>query len=527
MNSKILNLCETPNSLESFLSQLNNICLDLNCKITYLYLVLLARYPSLKELQEINFRCRTESFSEIAQIIMKGKEFRRLLENKKTQYNLVEAKNECVYLDTTETLFAPFNTGVQRVARSVFKNAMAIPGKACFFARIGNPLRPYILSTKELQRLKDWQETVLFQKAELISWRSFYKAFLKDGLLKEIVDCTRRDLQYKLFEHFNSPRGNVQIPVFQESSRLLLVEVPLKPGRIVFYESLKSTFKNLSLSMILYDLLPLTRPEFFENTVKLAFAEYLRLFRYVNKVSCISATVQNDLEGFLQCYRSKNWPIVKTHLLAAFDSISEASNNEDGKQENKEILPYILCVGTIEPRKNQLSLIRAASLLWERGVVFKLYFVGALGWQSWVFLDEVKKYKDKYPGLLNFFNHVDDLTLKSLYKNAKATAFVSLAEGFGLPLLESLSALTPCITTNNGSTKEIAELAGGCLLVNPLSIDEIAASIETVLTNAQEYARLKQETLRFNWHSWKDYTIDILDFSLCISDRFSGELTKS
>lgn len=509
VSSKVLNLPELSNSLELFVCQLSDFPLEIKCKITYLYLVLLARYPSLEELEEISFQNRFQSLNEIAIAIQQSKEFKNLLRNKNAQYSLVEAEDEYIYLDASETLFSLFNTGVQRVTRSFFQNAMALSSKVCFFATLGNPLRPYILRSEELKRIRNWQETSLFQKEELISWRNLYKTFFREGFVNDCVVLIKRTLQNKIFNLCYSPKGSIQIPVFKDNTNIFLAEVLLKKGRVSLYESLKHTFNNLNLSMIFYDLLPLVRAEFFDKTVTAAFAEYIKLFRFVNRVSCISSAVHSDLEAFLKCLSLKSMPIIKTHLLAVCEN-----NNLNDSLDQQETVPFILSVGTIEPRKNQLKLIRAASLLWDKGFSFKLYFVGTLGWNSAAFLDEIKKTEKKYPDLLKYLNHVDELTLNKLYKNAKATVFISLAEGFGLPLLESLSSSTPCITTNYGSTREIANLSGGCILVDPLSLDEIYSSIEMILTNEEEYSKLKQEAENFRWHSWKDYTLEVLEFSL-------------
>ena len=62
--------------------------------------------------------------------------------------------------------------------------------------------------------------------------------------------------------------------------------------------------------------------------------------------------------------------------------------------------------------------------------------------------------------------------------------------------------------------KEIADKTGGCILVNPSCIEDIAKSLEVILIDQTKYNQLKEEINSFQWHSWKDYSKEILDFVL-------------
>ena len=139
-----------------------------------------------------------------------------------------------------------------------------------------------------------------------------------------------------------------------------------------------------------------------------------------------------------------------------------------GLREGLELgsVPMVLIVGSHEPRKNHVAVLLAAERLWREGSAFHLVFVGSTGWRS-----------ERFDGLVGrlvaagrsvqVLRRVSEETLWAAYRAARFTVFPSLAEGFGLPVAESLASGTPVVTSNFGSMAEIGQ-AGGALLVDPV-----------------------------------------------------------
>lgn len=144
--------------------------------------------------------------------------------------------------------------------------------------------------------------------------------------------------------------------------------------------------------------------------------------------------------------------------------------------------PFILTVGTLEPRKNIERLLRAYSCL-EAGLKDNnlLVIAGGSGWGD-VSVPEliIEFYLEKHVIMLGY---VDDEILELLYCSAQFLAMPSLYEGFGLPLIEAMSHGTPVLTSNNSSMKEIGE-AGG-LLVDPLDINSIREAMSRLLSDSK------------------------------------------
>lgn len=149
--------------------------------------------------------------------------------------------------------------------------------------------------------------------------------------------------------------------------------------------------------------------------------------------------------------------------------------------------PFILYVGTIEPRKNLGRLIQAyARLKTRRQLEHKLVIAGQKGW---LYDDVFRRAVDLRVGEdVIFPGYISDDDLPSLYSLADAFVFPSLYEGFGLPPLEAMACGTPVVTSTVSSLPEVA--GDAALLVNPTDVDELAQAIARVLDDGDLRRRL-------------------------------------
>lgn len=142
--------------------------------------------------------------------------------------------------------------------------------------------------------------------------------------------------------------------------------------------------------------------------------------------------------------------------------------------------PYILSVGTVEPRKNHVTLIAAyARLRRATGLPHELVIAGARGW-----LYEPIYAAPAAHGLadhVRFLGLVDDGDLPALYAAADAFAFPSLYEGFGLPPLEAMACGVPVVVANNSSLPEV--VGDAALLVDAQDEAGLATTLERVLSD--------------------------------------------
>ncbi len=158
--------------------------------------------------------------------------------------------------------------------------------------------------------------------------------------------------------------------------------------------------------------------------------------------------------------------------------------------------PYILSVGTLQPRKNYVRLIRAFTQLTNQPTN-QLIIVGGRGW----LYEETLTEAEKHPDRVRILGFVDDGDLPALYRNAALFVFPSLYEGFGLPVLEALACGVPVVCSNASSLPEVT--GDAALLVDPLDTDGLAAAMARALTDAdlrrEMIARGLTQAAKFTW----------------------------
>ncbi len=167
---------------------------------------------------------------------------------------------------------------------------------------------------------------------------------------------------------------------------------------------------------------------------------------------------------------------------------------------------YVLAVGTLEPRKNLLRLLEAhCALPAELRRRFPLAIAAGGGWRN-------KQLERRLEGadFVHRLGHVKRQQLADLYSCASAFVFPSLAEGFGLPILEAMACGAPVITANTTSMPEVA--GDAALLVDPLDTASITSALERLLGDAALAADLRQRGLQraalFSWPATAAATLD-------------------
>jgi glycosyltransferase involved in cell wall biosynthesis len=193
--------------------------------------------------------------------------------------------------------------------------------------------------------------------------------------------------------------------------------------------------------------------------------------------------------------------------------VYEAADEQFQPIENPEIIAavarrynlnpgsYVLTVGTLEPRKNQIRLVEAFHLLHQWGVTrgLKLVLAGGKGWLYNNLFQRVEELD--LTGDVIFTGVVPDEDLPALMNGALMFVYPSLYEGFGLPVLEAMACGVPVVTSNVSSLPEVA--GDAALLVDPYDVEELAETVEGLIESKETRADLRNKGLaqaaRFSW----------------------------
>lgn len=247
-----------------------------------------------------------------------------------------------------------------------------------------------------------------------------------------------------------------------------------------------------NLVVTIHDLAMLRLPELVHPEV---LAHHQRVWQVLKtqpaSIVAVSETTKQDLIELLAIPPHKI-SVVPEALPEEFRLVSQTLGQDEYetiKTQLKLNQPFILFVGTLEPRKNLPRLIDAWLPLAND---YQLVIAGETGWEQ-----NLPDHQQ-----IRRLGSVSDQQLAVLYAEAAAFAFPSLYEGFGLPILEAFHHGTPVVTSDNSGMKEVA--GNAAVLVDPFSVESIRSGLEQILNEnlEQQQLRLKRMIIRQQMFSW-------------------------
>lgn len=221
-------------------------------------------------------------------------------------------------------------------------------------------------------------------------------------------------------------------------------------------------------------------PEWHERSKVLLFRRAIRLAaRRAAVVVCVSETTARELQAIV--------PVAGTVVVAPHGVDHARFSPEPGAGGDGPLLrragvepgrPYVLFVGTVEPRKDVASLVAAFAEVADADPEPLLVIAGRRGWKE-AAVDAALAAASRHRDRIVTTGYVDDECVPALLRNAAVAAYPSLAEGYGLPALEALACGAPLVTTSGTA---MAELAGeAAVLVPPGDPMALAAAVSALL----------------------------------------------
>ena len=246
-----------------------------------------------------------------------------------------------------------------------------------------------------------------------------------------------------------------------------------------------------------HDLCFLRHPEWFPASKNL----YYRLLigptaRKADLLLADSQATAEDIQVLLDIPENR----IRVTPLGVGAEFYPRSQDERQAVCSKYSLPdqFFLFIGTLEPRKNLVRLIKAWDKAYDSGLPH-LVIAGRRGWKAGAIFDALRRVR--HGDALHLPGFVPDEDLPALLSAAQALVWPSLMEGFGLPPLEAMACGTPVLTSNLSSMPEVVGHAG--LLVNPVNEDQIAEAMITLAHDGRLCASLSElgsrRVKRFSW----------------------------
>jgi glycosyltransferase involved in cell wall biosynthesis len=237
-----------------------------------------------------------------------------------------------------------------------------------------------------------------------------------------------------------------------------------------------------------HDLVPFKYPHHSHQLIRNAHKKRLSwVTKESNAIIAVSQSTKNDLVSILKVPEDKITVIYEAAESLYSPQPPSIINAIKRKYKLKE--DYIFSLSTLEPRKNQKSLIKAFQIVKKTHPDLKLVIAGRTGWG-----DELQPQKD-----VIFLGFTPDADLPALYSGCLTYALPSLYEGFSLSQLQAMACGAPVVTSNVSSMPEVVGRAG--ILVDPENVSSIAAGIIKAI---EKRALLSDKSLkRSKQFSWK------------------------
>jgi glycosyltransferase involved in cell wall biosynthesis len=267
---------------------------------------------------------------------------------------------------------------------------------------------------------------------------------------------------------------------------------------------------NKKIILTIHDLAFMRYPQFnFEWFIKKYTKEVKRNSAISRKIIAVSKSTGNDVAEFLG--------VRKDRIEVIYEAAEESFRKLEDSELDRSLLDkfnikdkFMLSVGTVEPRKNYVTLIKAYNLLKSKHDDFKwkLVIVGRTGWLSEAAYQEYEK--SPFREDIIFVGRITDEELIQIYNLAEIFVYPSIFEGFGLPVIEAMQCGLPVIASNTSSIPEIIQ--DRKLLFNPADEEDIAKKI-LVLKDGAMRERLSEKAIKnasiFSWKKTAEKTLKV------------------
>lgn len=246
--------------------------------------------------------------------------------------------------------------------------------------------------------------------------------------------------------------------------------------------------KSVKTVLVVHDLVTFLFPQ--NHNLKAVLVERLFFRRALKKAAFVVAISQNTQRDILKMFKYDEAKMAVVYCGAG-DEFKPLNKSFLEPFTKKTKLPgdFFLAVGTLEPRKNYVTLIEAFARVREKYPDYHLIIVGGKGWKYGEIFETIRgKYLGKYVHILGY---VSSNSLVKLYNLAKAFVFPSFYEGFGIPPLEAMKSGCPVIASYSSSIPEVVGTAA--LLVDPSSTEELAAAMLKLIRDPDLCQKLRSE----------------------------------
>ncbi len=374
-------------------------------------------------------------------------------------------KKKKVYIDVTQFVQIDALTGIQRVMRELI------------FRLLKNPDLETVLICYRPQN----------KKYELLHNDAFLQ-YYQQGKGRKSAFCSQNHLRIEELE-----RDAVFFEIDVAWSAFL--------KRSYLLPKLKQ--QGLILISMIYDIMAITHFQYFHPLFTYEFMEFISAhILYDDLILVNTADTRNTLLSFAKKAGIESLCVEVVPLGGDFQGRQEVPDSTEQVQESVKqtagLKPYLLLVGTIEPRKNHRLLYDAYRRRLHKEEI-NIIFAGRVGWIEKEFMDTLYQDPD-YGKRIHHISNASNQDLRYLYHHAFAVAFPTHMEGYGLPVVEALENGDVVIASDIPVLREV----GGdyCIYFKENDVDDFSDKVVDLMHDKESYSKLREHVSSYRVHTW-------------------------
>lgn len=307
------------------------------------------------------------------------------------------------------------------------------------------PVKPYDLNHRilfDMTVVHEWIKSGYMTGIARVSQELFKAMKKKIPVIPVIIQAQKDTVQCSELsaETYQVINKNIRL---LKTDLFLMPEIQMRGIHIPVNHPHASEFqkKGIKTYAVIYDILPLKMPQYFEKRTSRGFGAYIEeIVNHYDGILCDSRCVADDVIY----YCKKHSVTTERKVQIGYFPLGQNSfHGQVNQQVSDDIIRFFekntdvyLMLGTIEPRKGHALVLDAFEDMWEDGSEASLCIIGHIGWNMKPFMQRLKAHSEK-GWRLEFFEAVNDSEVAYAYQHAKCLIQASAGEGFGLPLIEA------------------------------------------------------------------------------------------
>lgn len=399
-----------------------------------------------------------------------------------------------IIIDFSEILRTDHQTGIQRVSKKIAINLLKKYNKISEKEKNFELGKSYLDENNVLivgcRDEENFYRYVNYPTTKLID-------ILNNNKINQIIDISNDEL----FPKYN----------FQERDIFLGLDYCVNSvlNKIDFLQKLKKI--NVKSYFVVYDLLPVNYPQWFFKRVEKFTKIWLREISQFHGVICISKNTRDDYLRFLKQNSIEVSHNFFTDVIPMGHDISEKENRtydeKDMLIKDNSFIDFLI-VGTIEPRKAHLEMLKTFELMWQDDRKIRLTVVGKKGWLADGVINKFIN-NGHFKDYFFYYSNITDSELADIYKKTDVLIIPSYNEGFGLPIIEARKYNKHILARNIPVFREIIGEKGN--FFPDTNLHEISSYMKKWIKNLRNGKIKKNNIESSTWEESTNQLVEILD----------------